>query len=63
MAWSGVLYLKGACGLDFRAIPPPPSLIVFILCSDDHIFCLQNIKPRCVFLSIYETNPGKINGF
>ena len=26
--------------------------------SKDHMFFLQNIKPRCVLISIYQTNPG-----
>ena len=35
--------------------PPPPS---FSLWTHDHTLCIQNIKPQCVFISIYQTNPG-----
>ena len=43
-----------------RTFVTPPPLIIFLF-SDDHIFCLQNNKPRCVLISIYQTNP-EING-
>ena len=38
--------------------PPPPHTHthVIFLWSDNHIFPLQNIKPRYVFISIYQTN-------
>ena len=35
----------------------PLPLNVIFLWSDDHIFCLQNITPRYVFNSVYQTNP------
>ena len=44
-----------------RLLQPPspdPFINVIFLLSHDHIFCLQNIKARCVFISIYQTNPG-----
>ena len=44
------------------SLPSPLFLILIFLWSDDMIiyfvFCLQNIKPWCVFNSIYQTNPG-----
>ena len=53
---------RGACGQDLY-LPPPPPLVIFV-CSDDHICCLQNIKPRCVLISIYMYKKiSEINGF
>ena len=40
-----------------RIFVTTPPLVIF-LCSDDHIFFLENIKPRCVLISIYQINPG-----
>ena len=37
-------------------LPPTPNIIFY------HIFFIQNIKPRCVLNSIYQTNPEN-NGF
>lgn len=33
-----------------------PALNVISLCSDYHTFSLQNIKHRCVLVSIHQTN-------
>ena len=40
------------------SLPPPFSETLYFLWSDGHIFSLQNIKIRCVLISIYQTNPG-----
>ena len=59
------LYDKGHIDICHRclwtrlSICTPTFLIVIILWSDDHTLSLQNNKPRCVLISIYQTKTSR----
>ena len=49
-----IVYITGACDVGLCNLPSRFMSAIF-LWSDD-IFSLQNIKPRCVLISIFQTN-------